>query len=242
MQPAFAVVIGVLFVMVPASGFSSGAKEAPLRYRGDYTYGHEVRSFCPAINSQCYWVGADTSASVDATLKRLATVPGAEPYTPVCVVIEGRIDRKARRSGFAADYDGLISVYRVFGRCNETDIVTQGDLQHHRWLLDSINGEPLDADALGGMIPELDFGEHMTVTGNSGCNRFTGRAVLREQFLVIERMTLTRRACMSTQDEVERTVRQMLGNESVVTIDANRQLTLTSAQAVLRFRLFDWKQ
>ena len=26
------------------------------RYRGDYTFGHEV-SFCPEINSECYWLG-----------------------------------------------------------------------------------------------------------------------------------------------------------------------------------------
>ena len=238
----FVIAVALLGVITPASGFASGAGETVLRYRGEYTWGHEVRSFCPEINSQCYWVGLDTSSTVHAALKKLATIPRAAPYTPVCVVIEGRIDRDSKRTGLAANYDGLISIGRVFGRCDETDIVTQGDLQHHRWLLETIDGELLDSTALGGMIPELDFGQRMTVTGNTGCNRFTGRALLREEFFVIERMALTRRTCMSRQDEVERTMRQVLGSESIITIGADRELILKSRKTVLRFRLFDWRQ
>ena len=44
--------------------------------------------------------------------------------------------------------------------------VTESDLQHHRWVLESINGNPaLTGDA---PVPELDFGEQMTVSGNTG--------------------------------------------------------------------------
>ncbi|UCD67337.1 MAG: META domain-containing protein [Betaproteobacteria bacterium] len=242
MSQVIVIAFALLILIAPASGFASGSDETVLRYRGEYTYGHEVRSFCPAINSQCYWVGAGTSAHVHATLKKLATRPGAAPYTPVCVVIEGRIDRDSKRTGFAEDYDGLISIGRVYDRCDETDIVTQGDLQHHRWLLESINDNRLDPDTLHGMIPELDFGERMTVTGNTGCNRFNGRAMLREEFFVVERMTSTRRACPPPNMNLERTFQQVLGGESVISIGANRQLTLKSGQTVLRFRLFDWRQ
>ena len=241
MQPGFVIAIALFAAIAPASAFASGAGEAVLRYRGEYTYGHEVRSFCPAINSQCYWVGGDTSAAVRATLKELGTVPGAAPYTPVCVVIEGRIDRDSKRTGFAADYDGLISVTRVFGRCDETDIVTQGDLQHHRWLLESIDDKPLDIELLNGMVPEVDFGERMTVTGNTGCNRFSGQALLREEFFVIERTASTRRMSAPAQNDVENIMLQVMGAESVVRIGSERQLILESDYALLRFRLFDWK-
>lgn len=232
----------LLVSLAPVSGIASGTGEVVLRYRGEYTFGHEVRSFCPAINSQCYWVGVDTDRAVHATLRKLATGPGTAPYTPVCVVIEGRIDRDSKRSGFAADYDGLISIGRVFGRCDETAIVTQGDLQHHRWLLESIDDKPLDSDALGGMIPELDFGERMTVTGNTGCNRYSGQAILREEFFVVERMASTRRACPPPNMDLERTFQRVLGSESVITIGADRQLILRSEHTMLRFRLFDWRQ
>ena len=134
-----------------------------------------------------------------------------------------------------------MTVSRVFGRCGDTDILTQGDLQHHRWLLESIDGVRLDAAVADSMIPELDFGERMTVSGNTGCNRFRGRAVLREQFLVIESMASTRRLCTPVQNEVERILVEALGNESLVRINAERQLILRSGRTVLRFRLFDWR-
>ena len=62
--------------------------------------------------------------------------------------------------------------------------VTASDLQHHRWILESINGEPISTDE--GMIPELDFGEQMHVSGNTGCNRMSGTAELRDgAFLIL---------------------------------------------------------
>ena len=45
--------------------------------------------------------------------------------------------------------------------------VTADDLQHHRWVLESINSEPLPSVDGKGTIPELDFGEQMHVSGNT---------------------------------------------------------------------------
>ena len=109
------------------------AGEHQLRYRGEYTYGHEVNIFCPAINSQCYWLSSETPDEVRVTLQNLSVELKARPYDSVCVVIEGEIDRQSARQGFAADYDGLVTVTRLFGLCAETTIITPGDLQHHRW-------------------------------------------------------------------------------------------------------------
>jgi heat shock protein HslJ len=231
----------LLLSMVSTVYGSGGAPSGLLRYRGEYTYGHEVRSFCPAINSQCYWVGAATSRAVHAALRKLVTESADEPYQPVCVVIEGRVDRETMRDGFAADYDGLISITRVFGRCNQTDIVTQGDLQHHRWLLHSIDGQPVDSESINAPVPELDFGESMTVSGNAGCNHFSGRAVLRENFIRIAALALTRRLCAPLQNQIENKLLQVLRSESRITIGADRQLVLASGETILRFRLFDWK-
>lgn len=238
----FVITLALLSGTAAAHARSSDGAESVLRYRGKYTYGHEVRAFCPAINSQCYWVGSGTGADIHAVLKDLATARAAAPYEPVCVVVEGVIDREALRSGFAASYDGLITVLRVFGRCDETQIVTQGDLQHHRWLLESVNDEMLDPAALVEGIPELDFGERMTVSGNTGCNRYSGQARLREAFFTVERMISTRRACAPTAMDLERTVQRVLSSESVITIGADWQLILDSEHGRLRFRLSDWKQ
>lgn len=231
--------IAIIGQAMIAASPSLRAEDGVLRYRGAYTYGHEVHSFCPEINSQCYWIGGTTQPALAATLKQLSTTSLTSPYEAICMVIAGRIDRNTERTGFAANYDGLISVTRLFGKCDETDIVTQGDLQHHRWILNSINGEPLHSD---GTIPELDFGERMTVTGNTGCNQLSNRATLREQYFVIEHLASTPRSCSPHEIEVERIVRAVLGKESTIRLDSERNLTLQSAQTVLQFRLEDWKR
>jgi hypothetical protein len=59
------------------------------RLRGDYTYGHEVNVFCPAINSQCYWLGPNSSQSARAKLKQIYEDGKPGLYEPVCVVVEG---------------------------------------------------------------------------------------------------------------------------------------------------------
>jgi len=216
------------------------AAEHDIRYRGEYTYGHEVNIFCPAINSQCYWLSAKTPDVVRAALQNLSVEQKARPYESVCVVVEGEIDRQSARQGFAADYDGLFTVTRAFGLCTETAIVTQGDLQHHRWLLASVDGKALQSDEFEGTVPQLDFGEGMQVTGNSGCNNIFGKAELRDTFLQIERLASTRKMCAPRQNELEFKFQKLLGSESTISIDEKRNLILDSGETVLVFRLRDW--
>jgi len=216
------------------------AGEHELRYRGEYTYGHEVNVFCPAISSQCYWLSGETHGVMRAALEELSVEQKAKPYDSVCVVIEGKIDRDSAREGFAEDYDGLVTVTRLFGLCTETAFVTQGDLQHHRWVLESVNGEALETDELDGKVPELDFGEQMQVSGNSGCNQIRGVAVLWEMFFLIEQMISTQRFCASPQNELELKVQTLLGSESTISLDQQRNLTLDAGETVLFFRLKDW--
>ena len=119
--------------------------------------------------------------------------------------------------------------------------VTVEDLQHHRWVLESINGEALPDDGGRGSIPELDFGEQMHVSGNLGCNRFNGTAVLREGFFLIEAMASTRMMCASPWGDIEQTVQTVLGSESTISIGSDKTLTLVSANTTLAFQLQDWK-
>ncbi|MBT3812753.1 MAG: hypothetical protein HON51_10225 [Gammaproteobacteria bacterium] len=95
------------------------------RYRGAYTYAHVVNTFCPSINSQCYWLNPATSEQIRQQLKHLSATHADNPDQSVCVVLRGRIDRETKSDGFAADYDGLIKVDKVFGLCSQVDRVTQ---------------------------------------------------------------------------------------------------------------------
>jgi heat shock protein HslJ len=106
----------------------------------------------------------------------------------------------------------------VFGIDLGVVFVTESDLRHHRWVLESVNGESLPADAADGMIPELDFGEQRHVEGNTGCNRFSGRAILRDEHAVLN----------------------VLHQESMISLEDDNGLTLEAGSVVLRFRLRDW--
>jgi hypothetical protein len=105
--------IAPLLVLLAGCAAQAGSE----RLRGDYVFGHEVNVFCPEINSQCYWLGPGTSQAVRRRLEALYQEKNAELYKPVCIVIDGAIDRDSPRSGFAADYDGLIDVEMVVGDC-----------------------------------------------------------------------------------------------------------------------------
>lgn len=218
----------------------SSARADPIRYRGEYTHGHEVNIFCPAINSQCYWLSGDTPDEVRGVLKTLVEQKNSRPYEPLCVVIAAEIDRETRRDGFAANYDGLIGVMKLYGHCDETSTVTHGDLQHHRWVLESINGEALDVDAMHGRIPDLDFGEQMHVSGNSGCNRFSGTASLHDEYILFGPLISTTMACSPAQNEVEGTIQALLAGADVEIEVNDNYLILQAGEVSLRYRLQDW--
>lgn len=141
--------------------------------------------------------------------------------------------------GFAAEYDGLFTISKLYDLCDRAKVVTQGDLQHHRWVLVAVNGEPVDAEKLNQVIPELEIGEQLMASDNADCNRFFGQAVLREDRFIIERAATTKMMCPPAQNEMERLFLQLLGQESTVTIDAERNLLLKTSETQLKFRLED---
>ncbi len=219
------------------------ADEQPLRYRGHYTLGHEVNIFCPVINSQCYWISPETTRQQRQQLKQLVDNNTGKSYQPICIVVEGKINRdpEARKNiGFAVKYDGLFTVNSIFGLCDKSSIVTQGDLQHHRWIFESINGNNIEVEKPGITLPEIDFGEQMTVSGNTGCNRFSGRATLHNDQFIIGSMTSTTMSCSASQNKVELKLRQILGSESTITIDDKKNLILETEDIRLVYRLSDW--
>lgn len=90
-------------------------------YRGAYTYGHEVNTFCPDNGSQCFWLSPDTSAQVREQMKKIYRDRSPGLYKPVCLIIDGEIDTLSSRTGFALDTDGLIKVNAVSGYCDSGD-------------------------------------------------------------------------------------------------------------------------
>jgi hypothetical protein len=161
-------------------------------YRGDYTYGHEVNVFCPTINSRCYWLGPNSSQAARVKLKQIYEDGKPGLYKPVCVVVEGVIDRDTPRDGFAADYDGLIDIETVHGNCDDSALITPGDLNHRRWVLVEHDGIAVDAK----LYPVvLDFGERLFVEITEGCRRFSGFAELDADRIRFDRLESDLSAC-----------------------------------------------
>lgn len=229
------------------AAYAQSACSAEIRYRGQYTYGHEVNAFCPAINSQCYWLSPETLRKERQMLKELVSEHTRKAYESVCVILTGQIDKTDRHkhSGFAVDYDGLFTVYRVFDLCSQSDIVTQGDIQHHRWTLDSINGTKLETEHFATRTLDLDFGSLMGslifVSGGSGCNQFSGQAVLYEKNIRIESLESTDKLCSSRQNRIESLILPLLKFGANITIDDNKHLLLESNGNFLKYRLNDWR-
>lgn len=219
------------------------ADEQAVRYRGQYTFGHEVNSFCPAINSQCYWLAPASNPQARQQLRQLITNNTRKAYEAICVVLEGKINRDpaAKSSiGFAAEYDGLFTVNQVFDLCSKTSIVTQGDLQHHRWVLESINHNRIDPAKLNNKMPELDFGEQMTVSGNTGCNNFSARAILHEKTFSLTSMMSSQMFCAPGQNELESLLNQTLTQKSKITLTKEKKLVLQGQGTRLQFYIKDW--
>mgnify|MGYP001811807061 CR=1 FL=1 len=181
----------LLQLSVSTSSFSTAEEQ---RYRGDYTLGHEVNTFCPEIDSQCYWLNPQTDVRVRDRLKAIYQDKSPGLYQPVCVIVEGKVDRQTGRTGFAAEMDGLIRIVRIFGRCDSSETVTHGDLQHHRWILVKLDNRLVNQHDWP-VLPSLDFGERLFVEGGDGCRRFNGFTRLTGAQIVFNKLEFSESRC-----------------------------------------------
>lgn len=113
--------------------------------------------------------------------------------------------------------------------------VTAEQLQHHRFVLESVNGVAIKP---GTQPPEISFGENMYVSG-SMCNRFSAQGKLSAGELKVKQLAMTRMICGEAQlNELDHIISNMLSQGAQVDVTAN-QLTLTTAQQTLVWKLAD---
>ena len=114
-------------------------------------------------------------------------------------------------------------------------------LQHHRFFLTSVNGQPLNA---ADKPQELSFGEKMPITGKmyvSGnmCNRFSGTGKVSDGELKVEQLAMTRMLCTDSQlNALDATLSKMLREGAQVDL-TETQLTLATADQTLVYKLAD---
>jgi heat shock protein HslJ len=214
-----------------------------------YTFGHEVNVVCIGDPKRCYWL-VDTSDENRQKLKQ--QVAGKPPYTEVCLNLIAEMSAE-KADGFGQDYGGSIRVQQVLGPCDDQGVITittLEDLQHRRWVLERINGlELIDyARQLGfemtiapELLPELDFGDQGFVSGNTGCNRFQGRASVTDSQLMLGQLASTRMACAGFAAELELQLHLLYSNSLKITRQAG-DLILQSGETILKFKPKDWVQ
>ena len=137
--------------------------------------------------------------------------------------------------------------------------MTQGDLQHHRWILAGIADVAIDltkqrnkssysdANKQISLVLKttenslsLEFGEQMTVFANTGCNKLSGRAVLREEYIIIKMNNSDVRTCSAEDETLDTLLKSVLTSKPIITIDSDKYLLLEGANSTLKYQLKDW--
>ncbi|WP_435945142.1 heat shock protein HslJ [Dryocola sp. BD586] len=120
-------------------------------------------------------------------------------------------------------------------RSGDRENVTAQDLQHHRYVLQSVDGKPLAGIK---RLPELSFGENMHIAG-SMCNRFMGQATLADNTLKAKGLGMTMMLCVEPQlNQLDRMINDMLTAGAKVNL-SQQQLTLKTSQHTLVYKLAD---
>jgi heat shock protein HslJ len=134
----------------------------------------------------------------------------------------------------------LISLSVLLSACTSTPsgiALTAESLQHHHWVLEQIDGQPIMAEK--GREPDLEIGEQLRANGNAGCNRFMGQVEIQGQQLRISKMATTMMLCPAPQQDWETAINSTLSDWSEAELSA-QQLRLKGSQHELLLCLSDW--
>lgn len=120
--------------------------------------------------------------------------------------------------------------------CSSTTFVRQ-DLQHHHWVLSKLDGKPVEAPRDN--PPDFEIGEHFTVNGIAGCNRYFGQGHLKNDTLWVTSLGSTEMACQPPLDAIEQAVLTTL-TEGARLSGSSQTLILQGKQHRLEYTLRDW--
>ncbi|EKF64278.1 Heat shock protein HslJ [Serratia plymuthica] len=117
--------------------------------------------------------------------------------------------------------------------------VTEDDLLHHNFVLQSVDGVAVKPQP--GNAPSIEFGEKMHVSG-AMCNRFFGSGQLQNGVLTVKNLASTRMLCTDAQrNQWDQTLSAVLEKGAKISLNA-QQLTLSGGDHVLVYTLRDWVQ
>lgn len=113
-----------------------------------------------------------------------------------------------------------------------SDALSSKDLEHRRYVLESVDGKPLTASQ---RQLDISFGENLHVAG-SMCNRFMGQG----KVLKVDGMASTRMLCAEPElNQLDNLIGELLTTGATVDVKP-QSLTLKNPQHTLVYKQADW--
>jgi copper homeostasis protein (lipoprotein) len=169
------------------------ALEGPLVTRGEFRYFADAATFVACDGGRQFPIAGD-SAFIRLQEAHRDHPLGAVGATTVDVV--GRLELRAGAEEGQLVETVVVDSFRVVPEpvlCEAARVraaIAVGD-----WQMSALDGTPL-GDVAAGTAPTLRFVlSEPTMFGHAGCNRFTGRAVLRGLDLLESPLAMTKRMC-----------------------------------------------
>lgn len=169
---------------------------APVKLRGEFRYFADAATLVTCDGGRQFPVSGD-SAFIRLQLAYGEHVLGTE--AAILVDVEGQLETRPGMEEGTQLETFVVEQFAVMNRreaCEATRVhalIAIGD-----WQLRSLDGESLPALERE-LQPTLRFVlSEPTMFGNAGCNRFTGRAVLRGLELIPQPIALTQRMCVDS--------------------------------------------
>lgn len=131
----------------------------------------------------------------------------------------------------------LLLALLLLSACSSTTPFVQQDLLHHHWVLDKLDGQLVASGQEN--RPDIEIGEHFTVNGIAGCNRYFGQGHLEENRFWVSSLGSTAMACQPQLDQVEQAVLATL-TEGATLSGTQETLILKGKRHRLEYKLRDW--
>jgi heat shock protein HslJ len=131
----------------------------------------------------------------------------------------------------------LLLALLLLSACSSTPVFIQQDLQHHHWVLSKLDGQPVPGNRSN--PPDIEIGEHFTVNGIAGCNRYFGQGHLRHDRFWVTSLGSTAMACQPQLDQIEQAVLATL-TEGATLSGTPKTLILEGKRHRLEYQLRDW--
>ncbi|WP_439842583.1 META domain-containing protein [Aeromonas taiwanensis] len=131
----------------------------------------------------------------------------------------------------------LLLALLLLSACSSTPRFASQDLQHHHWVLDRLDGQAIASSRVN--PPDIEIGEHFTVNGIAGCNRYFGQGHLEGDRLWVTSLGSTAMACPPGLDLVEQAVLATL-TEGATLSGTPQTLILQGKRHRLEYKQQDW--